>query len=555
MGGARTALYNWLLARKTNGSFIIRVEDTDEARSTRASETSILNDLKWLNLNWDEGPGIEGPHSPYRQSERKEIYAKAAQQLIDEGYAYRCFCTEEELEASTGTATGTGAGAGDGSGSMRFYSKWSAADPKEVQERMDRGDPFTVRFRVPSKSVSILDKVRGVVTWETDAALLGDFVILRSSGMPVYNFCVSVDDAEMGITHVVRAEEHLSNTLRQMLILEALHAKPPTYAHCSLILAPDRSKLSKRHGATSVCQFSEQGFVPEAMVNYLANLGWNDGTDKEIYTMDELIKAFDLARIVKSSAVFDLEKLRWLNAQHLKMRSPEQMLPTVQHYLCAEPEPVLPAHRMPASHSVSAESTEKIEGGVEAQNSETDQRFLRFMQLATKIAQRDVELLVDIKRLVSSCLVYSIDATLRTDAHVEEILSEAAFPTVLRALVDDYHSGTLPRGDAEGAAFNEAWKAYMKDLGKRLGLKGKALFHPVRLCLTGRVSGPDVGEQLQLIHLSEGLLSPEMSDRCSSLAQRVALLEAFDIAQALETVRGAKVPVPESMVEAVVGGA
>jgi len=555
VGGARTALYNWLLARKTNGSFIIRVEDTDEARSTRASETSILNDLKWLKLDWDEGPGIEGPHSPYRQSERKAIYAKAAQQLINEGFAYRCFCTDEELE-SRGAADKPNHGDGheestnEGS-SMRFYSPWRNADPAEVQARIDRGDSYTVRFKVPSKSISILDKVRGVVTWETDAALLGDFVILRSSGMPVYNFCVSVDDAEMGITHVVRAEEHLSNTLRQMLILEALYAKPPTYAHCSLILAPDRSKLSKRHGATSVCQFSEQGFVPEAMVNYLANLGWNDGTDKEIYSIEELIQAFDLSRIVKSSAVFDLEKLKWLNTQHLRMRTPEQMQPIVLRGLCTGEDAVLPAHRLPAgtlsatatpSEPVVTENVAVPTESATAADTGNAEQFNQFMQSATKIVQRDIELLTDINRLVCSCLAFNLTHTLRTDSHVGEVLAESAFPTVLKALVDDYHSGTLPRGTTSGGEvpFADVWKAYMKDLGKRLNLKGKALFHPVRLCLTGRVSGPDVGDQLQLLALSEGLLCEGTEKVCVRLDQRIAMLESFDLQEALKEVERVK---------------
>eukprot|EP01035_Chromulina_nebulosa_P031108 gene31108-41442_t len=313
VGGARTALFNWLLARKTNGKFLVRVEDTDEARSTRESERSILNDLRWLQLNWDEGPELpeEGPYGPYRQSDRKDIYKAAAEKLIEKGLAYRCFCSEEELEEKRLAAEAKGIDA-------KYDGTWRDADPAEVQRRIDNGESYTVRFRVPDNKVVFIDDcVRGRVTWDASASL-GDFIILRSSGMPVYNFCVSVDDASMKITHVIRAEEHLSNTLRQLLILEGLDYKPPIYAHCSLILGSDRSKLSKRHGATSVQQFSQQGFVPEAMINYLANLGWNDGTPKEIYSPQELISAFDLNRIVKSSAIFDMDKLKWINSQHLR---------------------------------------------------------------------------------------------------------------------------------------------------------------------------------------------------------------------------------------------
>ena len=262
-------------------------------------------------MNWDEGPEIEGPFGPYRQSERKVIYKKYAEQLIADGKAFRCFCTEEELDAKRAAAEAAGV-------DPKYDGIWRDADPAEIQKKLDAGEPYTVRFRVPEgKVVSIDDVVRGKVTWDADASL-GDFIILRSNGMPVYNFCVAVDDANMQITHVIRAEEHLTNTLRQMLILEALGCKAPTYAHCSLILGQDRSKLSKRHGATSVAQFAEQGFLPQAMMNYLANLGWNDGTPKEIYTPAELVDAFDLSRIVKTPAMFDMDKLRWVNGQHLK---------------------------------------------------------------------------------------------------------------------------------------------------------------------------------------------------------------------------------------------
>lgn len=265
VGGARTALFNWLLARKTNGKFIIRVEDTDQARSTIESENSILNDLKWMNMDWDEGPTIGGEFGPYRQSERKELYLEKANKLLELGVAYRCFCSAEELDAKREAAEAKGE-------DPKYDGAWRDRDPADIQEQLDLGTPFTVRFKVPPKKiVSIDDKVRGRVTWDAEATL-GDFIILRSNGMPVYNFCVSVDDANMQITHVVRAEEHLTNTLRQMLILEALDYTPPTYAHCSLILGSDRSKLSKRHGATSVQQFSEQGLIPDAMMNYLANL-------------------------------------------------------------------------------------------------------------------------------------------------------------------------------------------------------------------------------------------------------------------------------------------
>ena len=499
VGGARTALFNWLLAKQTKGSFIIRVEDTDEARSTRESEKSILDDLKWMNMQWDEGPEVGGPHAPYRQSERKHIYKKFAEQLIADGHAYRCFCTDEELEQKRAAAEEAGVDA-------KYDGTWRDADPALVQQKLDQNEPYTVRFKVPAgKVVFIDDKVRGRVTWDADASL-GDFIILRSNGMPVYNFCVSVDDADMRVTHVIRAEEHLSNTLRQMLILEALKFTPPVYAHCSLILGSDRSKLSKRHGATSVKQFSEQGFIPAAMMNYLANLGWNDGTDKEIYTPEELCAAFDLNRIVKSAAVFDMDKLKWINAQHLRSYSINDLKPIVLKALTGTDQPIV-------SSSILEETTTK------------PANFDMFASLATKIAQRDMELTTDSYRLVVSCLQYTIDNTLANDEHVMEVLQSASLPIVISTLINDFDSHVMPRGEEN--TFPELWKAYMKGLGKQLGLKGKQLFHPVRLCLTGRMSGPDVGDQLQLLAHSEGLLHPTYT--AVSLKDRIELLRSFSI--------------------------
>ena len=250
--------------------------------------------------------------------------------------------------------------------------------------------------------VSIDDLVRGTVTWDADASL-GDFIILRSNGMPVYNFCVAVDDAQMEVTHVIRAEEHLTNTLRQMLILGALGNKPPIYAHVSLILGSDRSKLSKRHGATSVQQFSEQGFLPEAMINYLAKLGWNDGTDKEIYTTEELISAFDLTRIIPSPAVFDMDKLRWINAQHIKLL-PQNKLETyifrALHTADTRPEFAKPV-------ILSSSGDAGVKGA--------------FVSLVSKMSKDKLEVIVDVREIVHSTLVYDLKKAITTDSHASEV--------------------------------------------------------------------------------------------------------------------------------------
>lgn len=507
VGGARTALFNWLLARKFNGQFIIRVEDTDEARSTRESEASILNDLHWLKLDWDEGPEVGGPHGPYRQSERKEIYLQAAEKLIREGKAYRCFCTEEELEEKRLAAEAAGE-------NPKYDGTWRDADPTLVQEMLNKGAPYTVRFRVPvGKIVSIDDVVRGRVTWDADTSL-GDFIILRSNGMPVYNFCVSVDDALMKISHVIRAEEHLTNTLRQMLILEALECKPPTYAHCSLILGSDRSKLSKRHGATSVKQFSQQGFLPEAMINYLANLGWNDGTPKEIYSPNELISAFDLDRIVKSAAVFDMAKLTWINQQHVRSLPLEQIQSIVQKEMALGDNAILK----------SSEPTANV-----------DPTFPSFLAIASKIAQRDMDLTTDTNRLVGTCLQFNLQAALENEPHVKEVLT-ARLSDLIRELAADFNSGKLPTGTEEN--FGDLWKSYVKSLGERLGLKGKALFHPLRFCLTGRMSGPDVGDQIRLLGLAQKNIKSDYP--LCSLHQRLQILSNFSVDNSLQIVNDAR---------------
>ena len=334
VGGARTALYNWLLAKKgqmdfpgSESGFVLRVEDTDLARSTKESEKSVLDDLRWLGMLWDEGPQGDivdcSGYGPYRQSERGNIYVQAAEKLLQEGKAYRCFCTNEELEAMKEEQEAAGI-------PPRYDGRWRDASEEDINAALDAGKEYTIRFKVPEGSrVVIDDAVRGTVAWDAEATV-GDFILLRSNGVPVYNFCVAVDDALMGISTVVRAEEHLTNTVRQGLVLDSLGAPRPRYAHCSLILGEDKQKLSKRHGATSCNQFRLDGFLPDAMINYLALLGWNDGTDNEIFTRDELIDAFELERVVKSPSVFDMEKLKWVNQQHLKMLSLEQVVDLVK---------------------------------------------------------------------------------------------------------------------------------------------------------------------------------------------------------------------------------
>src|SRR6186713_310773 len=325
VGNARTALFNWLLARGRGGVLVLRIEDTDTERSTRQSEQSILADLKWLGLDWDEGPDVGGPHGPYRQSERVDLYATTVNEWLGNGRAYRCFCTPDRLEADRQAALAAGL-------PPKYGGRCRDLPAAEVADRIANGEAAAIRFRIPERrDVTFNDIVRGTVTFSTD--VIGDPVIVRSDGRPAYNFAVVVDDVQMAITHVIRGEDHISNTPRQVLMYEALGAKPPAFAHLSLVLGPDHAPLSKRHGATSVAEFRERGYLPEALVNYLALIGWSPGGGDELLPLDELARRFSLGGVSHSAGVFDEEKLAWANRHYLKLAEPVRLAALVVRYL------------------------------------------------------------------------------------------------------------------------------------------------------------------------------------------------------------------------------
>src|SRR5256714_338367 len=317
VGNARTALFNWLLARGTGGTFVLRIEDTDVERSTRESESAIVRDLRWLGLDWDEGPDVGGAHGPYRQSERLHLYQSYAKELLGAGAAYYCFCTMEQLEAERQAAVAEGRPV-QYSGTCRNLSQ------DDVAARVAAGEQPAIRFRVPEGTdIVFTDLVRGEVRFPNE--VIGDPVIVRADGTPAYNFAVVVDDALMEVTHVIRGEDHLSNTPRQLLLYEALGFTPPQFAHLALVMGPDHSPLSKRHGATSVDEFRAKGYLPEALVNYLALIGWSPGNDEELLPVDELARRFSLDRVGHSAGVFDEEKLAWVNRHYLKMSDPARI--------------------------------------------------------------------------------------------------------------------------------------------------------------------------------------------------------------------------------------
>jgi nondiscriminating glutamyl-tRNA synthetase len=333
IGTARTALYNFLFARHTGGTFVLRLEDTDQARSSIAYEDDILDGLHWLGLDWDEGPEVagdsaKGPYAPYRQMQRLPMYAAAAERLLAEDRAYPCFCTPEELEADRRAQEAAHE-------PPRYVGRCAGLTGDERAARMAEGRPGALRFRVGTGVVAFDDVIRGHVEIDVEN-LGGDFVIVRGDGTPLYHFTVVVDDAAMAISHVIRGEDHLSNTPKHILLFRALGEPVPVFAHLPLILNPDRTKMSKRKSQTAVSDYIAQGFVREALVNFLALLGWSTGTEEEILSIDEIAGRFELETVHKGGAVFDRERLEWLNGQWIRRLEPDDLVERLRPFLEAE---------------------------------------------------------------------------------------------------------------------------------------------------------------------------------------------------------------------------
>ena len=442
VGGARTALYDWLFARHHGGTFVLRIEDTDRERSTDESVEALQDALRWLGIDWDEGPGVGGEFGPYRQTERLGLYSEAAEKLLADGNAYRCWCTPEELDERRKATVARGK-------PWRYDRRCLNLPDEERAANESAGKPAAVRFREPGHDVVVPDIIRGESTFPADD--LDDFIILRSSGFPTYLLAAAVDDWKMEMTHVIRGEDLHSSTPRQILLLEALGAQRiPEYAHLPLIVGPDRKPLSKRHGSVAVERFREEGFLPEAMVNYLALLGWSLDDHTTFFSRDELVKHFDLDRVSRNPAAFDREKLEWLNGHYVREMPPDRFAGLVAETLS--------------------------DAGIAADP--------KLVGEAVPLIQERMKLLAEAPALLRF------------------LFEDVAPDEKARKMLDgqgDYLAEVAKRLEALDGWTPEAIEAEMRAIQKERGLGAKKAFQPVRAAVTGTLISPPLFESLALL--------------------------------------------------------
>jgi nondiscriminating glutamyl-tRNA synthetase len=452
LGSARTALFNWLFARGRQGKYILRIEDTDRSRSTVEFEKSIVEDLQWLRLGWDEGPQVGGDRGPYYQSERQPLYRSKAQLLLEKELAFHCYCSEEELEERRRAALAAGK-------MPKYDGRCRTLSDKEKARYILEGRKPAIRFKVAEKTIVFEDLIRGHLEFSSE--VIGDFIIVRSEGNVSFNFAVVVDDGEMKISHVIRGEDHLTNTARHILLFEALGYPLPQFAHISMLFGTDGHKLSKRHGATSVGEYREMGYLPQALNNYLALLGWSPPSAGEILELDELAQAFSLERMSRSPAIFDLHKLNWLNHQHLNRMSSEDIAELAVPFL--------------------------REAGYLGEKIDQEERE-RLARIVTAVRDGlDV-----VSQIVEAARIFFEPELEFGEEALEYIRS--ADPEIYRLFVALLEA--QPQLDFEST------KAVLKSLGERFkekNIKGRALYFPIRAALTGKLAGPELFQIISIL--------------------------------------------------------
>lgn len=451
VGGARTALFNWLFAKRYGGTFVLRIEDTDVQRSSTDMVAGILDGLRWLGLQWDEGPDVGGPHGQYFQSQRLDRYRAAAARLVAEGHAYYCYCSQDRLREEREKAEGRGE-------AWQYDRACLSLAPERTAELEATGAPRATRFKVPATTTAFADAVHGRI--EFDGRTIEDFVVLRSDTYPTYHLSVVVDDIDMQITHVIRGDDHISNTPKHVMLFEALAAPIPVFAHVPLILGADKKRLSKRHGATSVTEYQRQGYLPGAMVNFLALLGWSPGDDREVMSIDDLVAAFSLEGISGGNAVFNTEKLDWMNGQYIAK---------------------LPIDRL-ASAVIPLLAEALADAGVPVPAS--SDWFHRLLDLLRPRARR----LVDFVELARPYLVETVEY------EPDAVARHLGVPNLAE------HLGALAAALRTVDPFDESHvEAAVRGTAAERGIKAGALIHAVRVAATGRMASPGLFEVLVLL--------------------------------------------------------
>lgn len=479
IGGARTALFNWLYARRTGGVFVLRIEDTDAARSTEQSYNSILDALEWLGLDWDEGPIRGGPYGPYVQSARQVLYHTEAQRLCGVGAAYHCFCTPEELVQMRSE------GGTDGETHYEYDGRCRHLPADEVERRLMKKIPHVVRFEIPPGETKVFDLIRGPVTFDNDD--LDDFVLIKSDGKPTYNFAATVDDANMRITHIIRGDDHLSNTPKQILVYKALGYPLPKFAHLPMILGADRTRLSKRHGASSVQEFREQGYLSDALVNYLALLGWSYDGHTDIFSREGLVQKFSLKRVGKNPAAFDLDKLNHINGEHFKKLDVMKRAELVYEKL--EAEGIFPAdfHVEEWVNGYVANGEARTVMEREKSKSTGYREELPRLAIILEVLGNRLRNLKDAPEMLA---YFFKDDYAHDSAAYDKHLREPATADRLRQLARKFED--LPAFDRVGI------ERAARSLASELGISAGELIHPCRVALTGQSVSPDI---FSVVHL------------------------------------------------------
>jgi glutamyl-tRNA synthetase len=504
-------LFNWLFARHVGGVFVLRIEDTDEERSEAHYEVQLMEDLRWFGLDWDEGPDKPdrgGPFGPYRQSERGELYAQYALQLVDQGHAYYCFCSPEQLEEERQQALKVGR--------QPMYSGRCRKRPREEAARkITEGQPASIRLKIDSSAFTWNDLVHGLTTFSSE--VIGDFVLVRSDGNPAYNFAVVIDDRLMEISHVIRGDDHISNTPRQLAVYESFGWEPPQFAHLSTILGADRTRLSKRHGATSLQSFRDLGILPEALRNYLALLGWSAADGKtEVMSGADLVAQFSLDRVTKSPAVFDQDKLNWLNRHYMKQSPPRRLaelsIPFLVKagYLAPVSAGAVPAQEPTVASAdlaskletrnskfVSTPRVSSFEFRVSRQGQPLSENVLRWVEKVVDAWLKNLDQLSQLPQAARMVFEYDARAVVSELRRAVEI---ARSLDVLRAFV--------PLVLAETNLTYERVREIVKAVQQQTGKKGKDLFHPIRVALTGEESGPELEKLIPIFEDGAKLLLP-----------------------------------------------